>query len=103
MPPSAATSQYPAPVGVAAIPTSGRLSGPVVPYSFVSPVRNIRPSRATTHNPNADGVADAPTMGNGNWRGGRYAQGGAAPFGSKVPLLAIIQYPLPEARCGPTR
>ena len=48
-PPSDATSQYPFPLGVAAIPTIGwlRTMAPVLPKNCASPYEKIPPSDAT--------------------------------------------------------
>ena len=50
IPPSEATSQYPPPSGVAAIPTMGLLSemAPVEPKKPASPKAKIPPSEATS-------------------------------------------------------
>ena len=50
MPPSAATSQYPLPEGVAAMPTMGwsRCSDPVDPKNGASPKEKMPPSEATS-------------------------------------------------------
>ncbi len=50
MPPSDATSQYPAPDGVAAMPTMGwlRRSAPVEPRKAASPKLKMPPSEATS-------------------------------------------------------
>ena len=50
MPPSDATSQYPPPVGVAAIPTIGLFSciDPVEPRKGASPKAKMPPSDATS-------------------------------------------------------
>ena len=50
MPPSLATSQYPLPVGVAAMPTTGLLSlmAPVEPKKPASPKAKMPPSLATS-------------------------------------------------------
>ena len=50
IPPSAATSQYPRPLGVDAIPTIGWLSlmAPVEPLKPASPNEKIPPSAATS-------------------------------------------------------
>ena len=50
IPPSAATSHYPLPVGVGAIPTIGLLSRmlPVEPKNRASPKEKIPPSDATS-------------------------------------------------------
>src|SRR5581483_2303471 len=65
MPPSDATSQYPFPDGVAAIPTIGllRLIAPVEPKNLASPKAKIPPSDATSQYPLPDGVAAMPTIG----------------------------------------
>src|SRR5205823_10845866 len=65
MPPSAATNQYPAPVGVAAIPTMGwfRRRLPVEPKKRASPKEKMPPSAATNQYPAPVGVAAIPTMG----------------------------------------
>ena len=50
MPPSEATSQYPSPLGVAAMPTIGLLSGlpPIEPWKAASPKLKMPPSEATS-------------------------------------------------------
>jgi hypothetical protein len=50
IPPSEATSQYPLPDGVAAMPTMGRLRrmAPVEPKNLASPWAKIPPSVATS-------------------------------------------------------
>ncbi|GIU90547.1 MAG: hypothetical protein KatS3mg010_1646 [Acidimicrobiia bacterium] len=50
MPPSLATHQYPLPVGVAAMPTIGWLSGmpPMLPWNRASPKLKMPPSLATS-------------------------------------------------------
>jgi hypothetical protein len=49
MPPSEATSQYPLPLGVVAMPTIGRLRRrlPVEPWNAASPNAKMPPSAAT--------------------------------------------------------
>ena len=65
MPPSDATSQYPSPVGVAAMPTIGALSrrAPADPKNPASPKVKMPPSDATSQYPPPDGVAAMPTIG----------------------------------------
>ena len=50
MPPSEATSQYPSPSGVAAMPTIGLFSGwpPIDPWKAASPKLKMPPSEATS-------------------------------------------------------
>src|ERR1700722_6512748 len=59
MPPSEATSQYPWPLGVAAMPTMGWLGliAPVEPKYPAPPKGNIPPSEATSQYPWPLGVA----------------------------------------------
>ena len=65
MPPSEATSQYPPPSWVAAMPTTGALSArePAEPEKRASPYENTPPSRATSQYPPPSGVAAMPTIG----------------------------------------
>ena len=62
-PPSDATSQYPLPSGVAAMPTTGRLRRmpPVEPKNVASPNPNTPPSEATSQSPFPDAVTAPPT------------------------------------------
>ena len=65
MPPSDATSQYPPPSEVAAMPTMGALRGlpPMEPRKAASPKEKMPPSDATSQYPPPDVVAAAPTYG----------------------------------------
>src|SRR4051794_12610354 len=65
MPPSDATSQYPFPVGVAAIPTIGchKWMAPVEPWKRAAPKLNTPPSLATSQNPEPVGSDAMPTTG----------------------------------------
>ena len=65
MPPSEATSQYPPPSGVTAMPTMGlfRRMLPVLPWNCASPKLNTPPSLATSQYPPASCVDAMPTTG----------------------------------------
>src|SRR6185437_3516012 len=58
MPPSLATSQYPPPSGVAARPTTGRLSGfpPIEPKNWAFPKLKIPPSEAASQYEDSGGA-----------------------------------------------
>src|ERR1041385_5758374 len=65
IPPSEPTSQYPAPVGVAAIETIGlfRCIPPVLPKYPASPNAKMPPSFESSQYPRPDGVIAMPTKG----------------------------------------
>ncbi len=70
IPPSEATSQYPPPSGVAAIPTMGwlRCWPPSDPWKAASPKAKTPPSEATSQYPPPSGVDAAPTTGRASGR-----------------------------------
>ena len=65
IPPSAATSQYPCPEGVAVMPTTGadKRRPPTEPWKRAVPPLNTPPSDATAQNPLPSGVDATPTSG----------------------------------------
>src|SRR5205823_5099306 len=65
IPPSEATSQYPCPLGVGAMPTMGwfRWMPPVEPWNTASPKLKIPPSEATSQYPRPVRLAVMATIG----------------------------------------
>src|SRR5664280_987349 len=98
MPPSEATSQYPLPSGVDAIPTTGlwRVRAPVEPKNAASPKLKMPPSDATSQYPLPSGVDAIPTTGLWRVRAPVEPKNAASPMLKMPPSVATSQYPMPS-------
>jgi hypothetical protein len=98
MPPSEATSQYPPPVGIVAIPTTGASKGlpPMEPSKAALPKVKMPPSEATSQYPPPVGVAAIPTIGASSAAPASEPSHVALPNAKTSPNWSTSQYPWPD-------